>query len=199
MDLVAAFLTILFVMDPLGNVPVFLSELKDVPEARRPRVIMRELLFALVILFLFLVAGAWFLDLLKLKQESISIAGAIILFLIALRMIFPQPKFNTEEQNPEDGEPFLVPLATPCVAGPSTMAVTMLFVPEDPSRTLEIGMALFGAWLVSAVILMSSPLMLRLLRRRGLMATERLMGMLLVIIAVQMFFDGISGFLAPVA
>lgn len=193
--MVAAFLTILFVMDPLGNVPIFLSELKDVPDARRHKVIMRELLFALIILILFLVCGAWFLDLLKLKQESISIAGGIILFLIALKMIFPQPKFNSDEQLPA-GEPFLVPLATPCVAGPSTMAVVMLFVHKDPGRMLEIGLALFGAWLVSAVVLMSSPLLLRVLRRRGLMATERLMGMLLVIIAVQMFFDGIIRFFA---
>ncbi len=195
MDLVAAFLTILFVMDPLGNVPIFLAELKDVPESRRHKVIMRELLFALVILALFLVGGAWFLDLLKLKQESISIAGGIILFLIALKMIFPQPKFNAEDQLPT-AEPFLVPLATPCVAGPSTMAVVMLFVHKDPARMLEIGLALFGAWFVSAVVLMSSPLLLRVLRRRGLMATERLMGMLLVIIAVQMFFDGINRFFA---
>jgi multiple antibiotic resistance protein len=193
MDMVAVFLTILFVMDPLGNVPIFLSELKDVPDERRHKVIMRELLFALIILILFLVGGAWFLDLLKLKQESISIAGGIILFLIALKMIFPQPKFNSDEQLPAI-EPFLVPLATPCVAGPSTMAVVMLFVHKDPGRILETGLALFAAWFVSALVLMSSPLLLRVLRRRGLMATERLMGMLLVIIAVQMFFDGINRF-----
>jgi multiple antibiotic resistance protein len=195
-DLVAAFLTILFVMDPLGNVPIFLSELKDVAEERRQKVIMRELLFALLILVLFLFGGAWFLDLLKLKQESISIAGGIILFLIALKMIFPQPKFGAVDESLSQGEPFLVPLATPCVAGPSTLAVTMLFVHKDPDRMLEIGLALFGAWSVSAIVLLSSPLLLRVLRKRGLMATERLMGMLLVIIAVQMFFDGINRFFA---
>ena len=192
MDIVAAFLTILFVMDPLGNVPIFLSALKDVPDERRQRVIMRELGFAFVILLAFLLAGEFFLGLLKLKQESISIAGGIILFLIGIKMIFPPPK--TGGADLPQGEPFLVPLATPCVAGPSTMAVVMLFVHRDPSRLPEVGLALFGAWLVSSLILMASPLLFRVLGERGLIATERLMGMLLVIIAVQMFFDGIQRF-----
>jgi len=192
-DIVTAFLTILFVMDPLGNVPIFLSVLRDVPESRRVPVIVRELLFALVILALFLVGGAWFLDLLQVKQESISIAGGIILFIIALKMIFPMGKFIDDDLG--GGEPFLVPLATPCVAGPSTMAVVMLFVSESPGQTLQFGLALFGAWLVTAAVLLASPLLFRLLGQRGLIATERLMGMLLVIISVQMFFDGIDRFL----
>ena len=193
MDLVTAFLTILFVMDPLGNVPVFLSVLKDVPEERRQRVIFRELVFALLILFLFLVGGAWFLALLQLKQESISIAGGIILFIIGLRMIFPMG--NPASDDLPDGEPFLVPLATPCVAGPSTLAVVMLFVHKNPDQTWQFGLALLGAWFASALVLMSAPMLFRVLGQRGLIATERLMGMLLVIISVQMFFDGIDRFL----
>ena len=194
MDPVTAFLTILFVMDPLGNVPIFLSVLKDVPEVRRTRVIVRELLLALVILALFLFGGAWFLDLLQLKQESISIAGGIILFIIGIRMIFPMGGTATGDDLPE-GEPFLVPLATPCVAGPSTLAVVMLWVHKNPDQMLELGGALFAAWAVSSLILVSSPLLFRVLGQRGLIATERLMGMLLVIISVQIFFDGIDRFL----
>jgi multiple antibiotic resistance protein len=191
-DIAAAFLTILFVMDPLGNVPIFLSALKDVPDERRQRVIMRELGFAFLILLAFLLAGEALLNLLQLKQESISIAGGIILFLIAVKMIFPPPR--SDGNGLPEGEPFLVPLATPCVAGPSTMAVVMLFVHRDPSRLPEVGLALFGAWLVSCLVLMASPLLYRVLGERGLIATERLMGMLLVIIAVQMFFEGIQRF-----
>lgn len=194
MEFFSAFLTILFVMDPLGNVPVFLSVLKDVPESRRNRVIVRELLFALLILAAFLVGGTWFLQLLQLKQESISIAGGIILFIIGLRMIFPSGAVHNMDDLPE-GEPFLVPLATPCVAGPSTLAIVMLFVHDSPDQSLQLGAALFCAWLVSAVVLLASPLLFRLLGQRGLIATERLMGMLLVIISVQMFFDGIDKFL----
>lgn len=194
MEFVSAFLTILFVMDPLGNVPIFLSVLKDVPEARRKPVIARELLLALAILAAFLVGGTWFLQLLQLEQESISIAGGIILFIIGLRMIFPSGAVLSMDDLPA-GEPFLVPLATPCVAGPSTLAVVMLFVHENPRQTLELGGALFCAWLVSAIVLLSSPLLFRVLGQRGLIATERLMGMLLVIISVQMFFDGVARFL----
>jgi multiple antibiotic resistance protein len=194
MEFVPVFLTILFVMDPLGNVPIFLSVLKDVPDHRRSRVVVRELLFALVILGAFLIGGTWFLQLLQLKQESISIAGGIILFIIGLRMIFPAGGVHLDEL--PEGEPFLVPLATPCVAGPSTLAVVMLLVHENPDQFPQLGGALFCAWLVSAAVLLASPLLFRVLGQRGLIATERLMGMLLVIISVQMFFDGIDRFLA---
>jgi multiple antibiotic resistance protein len=193
MDTISAFITLVFVMDPLGNVPIFLSVLKDVDNKRRQWVIFRELLIALVVLFIFLFAGGSLLELLGLKQESISIAGAIILFLIAIRMIFPSP-YGLMGDTPE-GEPFIVPLAIPAVAGPSSLAIAMLLVNSDPTRMLDWSLALFGAWAVSAVVLMCSPLLLRALGNRGLIAMERLMGMILVIIAVQMFFDGVQKFL----
>jgi multiple antibiotic resistance protein len=193
MDTLSAFVTLLLVMDPVGNVPVFLSILKDVERKRRQWVIAREMIIALVVLLLFLFAGSSMLDVLGLEQESISIAGAIILFLIALRMIFPSP-YGMLGDTP-DGEPFIVPLAIPMVAGPSSLAIAMLMVNTNPDRMLDWTVALVGAWAVSAVLLMASPLLLRALGNRGLMAMERLMGMILVIIAVQMFFDGVRDFL----
>ncbi len=193
MDTLSAFITLLLVMDPVGNVPVFLSVLKDVDAKRRQWVIFRELLIALVVLLIFLFTGPALLDVLGLQQESISIAGAIILFLIALRMIFPSP-YGMMGDTP-DGEPFIVPLAIPMVAGPSSLAIAMLMVNTDPSRMLDWTIALTGAWAVSALILMCSPLLLKALGNRGLTAMERLMGMILVIIAVQMFFDGVATFL----
>jgi len=186
----SAFITLLLVMDPLGNVPIFLSVLKDVDPKRRQWVIFRELLVALGVLLLFLWGGSSALDLMGLRQESISIAGAIILFLIAIRMIFPSP-YGLIGDAP-DGEPFIVPLAIPAVAGPSSLAIAMLMVHTDPSRMLDWTAALIGAWAVSAVLLMASPLLLKALGNRGLIAMERLMGMILVIIAVQMFFDGVA-------
>ncbi|HBO12561.1 MAG TPA: Marc family transporter [Halieaceae bacterium] len=186
----SAFITLLLVMDPLGNVPIFLSVLKDVDPKRRQWVIFRELLVALGVLLLFLWGGSSVLDLMGLRQESISIAGAIILFLIAIRMIFPSP-YGMIGDAP-GGEPFIVPLAIPAVAGPSSLAIAMLMVHTDPSRMLDWTAALVGAWAVSAVLLMASPLLLKALGNRGLIAMERLMGMILVIIAVQMFFDGVA-------
>lgn len=193
MDTVSAFITLLFVMDPLGNVPVFLSILKDVDEKRRQWVLARELMIALVVLLIFLWGGSSLLDLLDLRQESISIAGAIILFLIAIRMIFPSP-YGLMGEQPE-GEPFIVPLAIPMVAGPSALAISMLMVTSDPDRMLDWTIALVGAWAAAAVMLMSAPLLLKALGNRGLIAVERLMGMILVIISVQMFFDGVGKFL----
>ena len=195
MDTLSAFITLFLVMDPVGNVPLFLSVLKDVDSGRRQRVVARELLIALVALLAFLFGGSALLDLLNLRQESISIAGAIILFLIAIRMIFPSP-YGLMGESP-DGEPFVVPLAIPAVAGPSAFAISILLVTSDPSRMLDWSIALIGAWAATAVILMAAPLLLRALGHRGLIAMERLMGMILVIIAVQMFFDGIQAFLQP--
>jgi multiple antibiotic resistance protein len=197
MDTVSAFVTLLFVMDPLGNIPIFLAVLKDVEAKRRQWVIFREMLIALGVLLLFLYAGSAMLEVLNLRQESISIAGAIILFLIALRMIFPSPHGMLGDT--PDGEPFIVPLAIPMVAGPSALAITMLLVHKDPDRMLDWTFAVVGAWGVCAVLLMASPLLLRALGARGLIAMERLMGMILVIIAVQMFFDGVQKFLSLAA
>jgi len=193
MDTVSAFITLVFVMDPLGNVPIFLVILKDLDPKRRQWVIAREMLIALVVLLIFLYGGVHLLDLLNLKQESISIAGAIILFLIAIRMIFPSP-YGLLGDVPE-GEPFIVPLAIPAVAGPSALAISMLLVNSDPDRMLDWTLALVAAWAAAAALLMASPLLLRALGNRGLVAVERLMGMILVIISVQMFFDGLQKFL----
>lgn len=187
---VSAFITLLLVMDPLGNVPIFLSVLKDVDPKRRQWIIFRELLVALAVLLLFLWSGKAVLDFMGLRQESIGIAGAIILFLIAIRMIFPSP-YGLLGDAP-DGEPFIVPLAIPAVAGPSALAIAMLMVHSDPSRMLHWNAALIAAWAVSAAVLLASPILLKALGNRGLIAMERLMGMILVIIAVQMFFDGVA-------
>jgi len=172
---------------------LFLSVLKDVPQERRFKVILRELVIALAVMLLFLFAGEKVLNLLGLQQEAIAIAGAIILFLIAIRMIFPSPH-GIMGETPE-GEPFIVPLAIPAIAGPSVLAIAMLLVSNDPARMLEWTIALICAWLATSVVLLASPLLLRALGNRGLIASERLMGMVLVIIAVQMFFDGVGKFL----
>ncbi|MEX2963179.1 MarC family protein [Microbulbifer sp. TYP-18] len=190
MDTLTAFLTLLFVMDPLGNIPIFLAALKSVPPKRQPYVIMRELIFALLVLLVFLYGGRFLLAWLGLSQEAIRIAGAIILFLIAIRMVFPSEGGIMGERL--EGEPFFVPLAVPLVAGPSTMAILMLMTNSEGERLLEWTLALLGAWTVSALILLASAPLARLLGGRGLIAVERLMGMVLVMLAVQLFLDGVK-------
>jgi len=194
MDPFTAFITLALVMDPLGNVPLFLSVLKDVSPERRTRIVLRELAIALVVMLLFLYAGKQLLSLLNLQQEAIAIGGAIILFLISIRMIFPSPH-GIMGETPE-GEPFIVPLAIPAVAGPSVLAISMLLVSNNPDQMLEWTMALIAAWFLSSLVLLASPLLLKLMGNRGLIASERLMGMILVIISVQMLLDALKAFSA---
>lgn len=189
MSTLSAAITLFLVLDPLGNIPFFLSALKTVEEKRRQRVILRELLLAYVALIFFLFVGRPFVSLLHLRSESIAIAGGIVLFIISIRMIFPTAQTGGEEM---EGEPLLVPLAIPGVAGPSAMATVLLLVGNAPDRLMEWFLAVSGAWAAAAAIILASPLLFRLLKQRGLIAMERLMGMILVALSVQMFLDGLS-------
>jgi multiple antibiotic resistance protein len=193
-DILSAVVTLFLIIDPLGNIPLFLSALKTVPPERRTRVLLREIGFAYVVLLGCVFLGARVLEVLRLDQETISVAGGIVLFLIALRMIFPGDSGGSGEVL--EGEPFLVPLAVPLLAGPSTLAALLLLQRSAPGRMLELLLALTIAWALSGAILLSSPFFYRVLRDRGLIAMERLMGMLLVMIAVQMFLNGVKVFLA---
>ena len=186
MDLISAFLTLLFVMDPLGNVPVFIAALKDVAPERRQKVIRRELLIALVVLLAFLFLGHYLLDALGIEQESIRITGAIILFIIALRMIFPGPPRGADDI---EGEPFIVPMAVPYVAGPSTLAILMIMVKSEGGVLWQWALVMFAAWLITAVVLYMSVPIAKKLGEKGTRAVERLMGMLLIMMSVQMFIN----------
>lgn len=194
MEVVSAAILLFLIMDPLGNVPVFLSLLKTLPEPRRRVVLARELLIALVVLLVFLYSGQKLLELLHLRQESVSIAGGIVLFLIGIRMVFPTRE-GVFGDLPE-GEPFIVPMAIPCIAGPSTIAALLLLGNDGSGRYVEWTIALVAAWLASAIILFAATALYRWLGERTLSALERLMGMLLVAISVQMFLDGVKNYLA---
>lgn len=186
-------ITLLLIMDPLGNIPPFLSALKNVEPARRRKILVREILIAYVVLLLFLFGGRYLLRLLSLQEETISIAGGIVLFLIALRMVFPSQDATRDSL---EGEPFIVPLAIPFIAGPSTLA-SLLLLQQSPNSTFQLFLAMTLAWIVTAVILLSSTILYRLLKEKGLIAIERLMGMLLVMLAVQMFINGVAKFMKP--
>ncbi len=193
MTTLSAALLLFLILDPLGNIPVFLSLLKPLPAKRQRIVLIRELLIALAVLFVFLWAGRYVLEAMHLRQESVSIAGGIVLFLIGLKMIFPSPEGMFGET--EGGEPFIVPMAIPLVAGPSGMAAVMLFSTQYPDRMLDWSLALFIAWFGTALILLSATSLYKLLGKPVLVAVERLMGMLLVAISVQMLLDGVVAYL----
>ena len=184
------FVALFLIMDPFGNIPVFLAVLDKVAPERRKMVLIRELLFALAAVIVCILAGKQIVGLMGLKPEAISIAGGIILFLIAIRMIYPLKLFETKEDT--DGEPLLVPLAIPLIAGPSLLAVLLLFASSESPDFLTLGLAALLAWFLTSLILYFSTFLLRLLGKNGLTAIERLMGMILVAISIQLFLDGIS-------
>jgi len=186
----SAAVLLFFVMDPLGNIPLFLSALTPVEPARRFRVAARELLVAYGILVLFLVAGRSILRTLAISEPALTIAGGIVLFLIALKMVFPGAHGPLGEET--DGEPLVVPLAIPYVAGPSALATVLLLSSQAPERRADWFVAITVAWGASAAILLAGSRLATLLGTRGLTAIERLMGMVLVASAVQMVLDGVA-------
>ncbi len=192
-SIISTAILIFFVIDPFGNVPILLSVLKDVDDSRQGRVIIRETVIGLAILLVFLFFGGNFLNLFHLQTESVTIAGGVIFFVIGLKMIFPSG--DSSNVFGSTGEPFVVPVAMPMIAGPSALATLLVMTKSGRHTMTELTGALLIAWAASALILYSSPLLFKLLRKRGLQAMERLIGMLLLIMSVQMFIDGIRGFL----
>lgn len=185
----SAAIMLFLVMDPFGNIPFFLSVLKDVPAPRRRWVLVRELCIALAILSVFLLLGRRLLTVLQVSESSLYIAGGIILFLIAIKMIFGSPEEMV--QGAPGGEPLVVPLAVPSIAGPSAVATVLLLVGQDPERRPEWMLALLLAWGTTAVILLGSSILDRLLGERGLSALQRLMGLILTTLSVEMFLKGV--------
>ena len=193
----SASVLLLLVIDPFGNVPLVVSTLAGVPAARRRRIIVRECVFAFVILLAFMFGGRAFLELLHLSDESLTIAGGVILFLIALRMVFPRPEgiFGA----PHGGEPLLVPLAVPMIAGPSAIATVMLLATHDPAHLANAAIALTLAMALTTLVLVGAHRLQEVLGERAMIALERLMGLVLTALAVEMLLSGVRSFVAQLA
>ena len=192
MTLYSATITLILIMDPLGNVPLFLAALNKIPPKRRQWIILRETFIAFIILSLFLFFGQYILEGMHISQPALEIAGGIILFLIAVRMIFPE--HTSTDKSLSEAEPLVVPLAVPLIAGPSTMTMVMLLARQAPNELSSWFIALIIAWLITTIILVFSDFLRKILGDRGLTAIERLMGMILTTMAVQMFLTGVEQF-----
>ncbi|MDX9874969.1 MAG: MarC family protein [Spongiibacteraceae bacterium] len=189
----AAFLLFL-ILDPFGNIPLAAALLRTVPPQRRPRVVLRECLIAYIVLLLFLLFGAPLMAFLELSQTSVGIAGGVVLLLIALKMIFPSGAGLFGDEG--GGEPLIVPLAIPAIAGPSSMAMVMLLASREPERLWAWMGALTLATAASTVVLVSGGKLISLMGERGTKALERLAGLILTTIAVEMLLRGIRDFVA---
>ncbi len=190
MTLYTAALTLILVMDPVGNIPFFISALKGIEPKRQNMIIIRESTIAFVILTLFLFFGRYILKGLNITEPALYIAGGIILFLITIRMIFPPEERRTP--NRHEGEPFIVPLAIPLTAGPSALATVLLFATQEPGKMSWWFLAIIITSIIFVAIMLCARYLMRLLGSRGLVAMERLMGMLLTTVAVQMFLQGLK-------
>jgi MarC family membrane protein len=193
----SAAVLLLLVIDPFGNVPIVIAALGAVAPARRTRVILRECIAAYAVLVAFMLGGRTFMQWLQLTETSLAIAGGIILFLIALRMVFRHPEGVFGD--PPGAEPFLVPLAVPSIAGPSALATVMLMVSRYPAHLTTWLAALSAAMAAATVVMLLAHRLQAWLGERGMMAAERLMGLLLTAIAVQMLLDGVRTFVAGIA
>ena len=193
-EIFSATVLLLLVIDPFGNVPIVVAALGQAEPSRRRRIVLRECLIAFSVLVAFMLGGRTFLAWLQLSEESLAIAGGIILFLIAMRMVFPTTDGVFGDMR--DGEPFLVPLAVPAIAGPSAMATVMLMASRDPAHLWTWVLALTIAMAVTTAVLLAAPRLQAVLGERGVIAFERLMGLVLTAVAVQMLLNGIREFVA---
>ena len=193
---VSATILLVLITDPVGNIPVFANALKHVPQQRRLRVILREISIAFILLLTFMFVGEGFLRVMNLSELALQIGGGVILFLIALRMVFPPPAQAEAELLIE---PLIVPLAVPSIAGPSALATVLLLVSQQPEKRLEWVAALCVTMLISAAVLVSAERIQRLIGTRVVSAIERLMGLVLVSVAIEMLLRGIRTFALQLA
>ncbi|HJV06938.1 MAG TPA: MarC family protein [Chromobacteriaceae bacterium] len=190
----SATILLILITDPLGNIPLFITALKQVKPERRKHVVLRECLIAFTVLLIFMFFGRDFLEVMHLTDESVRIAGGVILFLIAIKMIFPGEGsvFGGDHMH---AEPFIVPIAIPLIAGPSAMATVLLMSTREPTRMLEWVGALTLCMLVTTVVFLFSGKLQKLLGEQAITALERLMGLVLTAIAIEMLLGGIASYI----
>jgi MarC family membrane protein len=191
-EFLSAVILLTLVVDPFGNVPLVNAMLSGIAAPRRRSVILRECAIAFAILLGFMLSGRAVLDLMRLSESSLSIAGGVILFMIAIRMVFAHPEGAFGAQ--PGGEPLIVPLAVPLIAGPSALATVMLMATRDPDKVGMWAAALTVTMALATLILVAGDRLQHWLGERAMHAIERLMGLILTAIAIEMLLDGIRDF-----
>lgn len=179
------------IMDPIGNISSFLYLLREIPYEKRKKIIVREMLIALSIMIVFNYLGEFIFNVLNISETTLTLTAGAILFLVAIKILFPS--IDSLRANLPPGEPFVAPLAVPLIAGPSLLATIMLFAHLESSQTTMLG-AILLAWCLAVIVLLNGARLQWLLGVNGLMASERLMGMILVLLAIQRFLEGVQHF-----
>ncbi len=196
MELITSYvITLILVMDPFGNIPLFITALKRVPSERRTKVLLRELIIALFIMVVFLFAGAKLLAWLGIAKHSLGVSGGIVLFIMSIKLVFNSLEDEQAHINQRDEEPFVVPLAIPLIAGPASLSMLLILSAGAPSKVAYLFIAVLAASFLNGLVLLLSFPISNILGRRGLIAVERLTGLLMVLISVNMIMGGISDFI----
>lgn len=183
----AMFSSLFFIFNATGQIPLFLALLAKFSQKKQYQIIIREFLIALCILLLFIFCGDEILSAIGITREVISIAGGLILFLISLGMIFPK---ESEHNSQLAQEPMVVPLAIPLISGPGIMTTVMMYS-HDTGKPFLVAAAAIAAWVPSLLIILAGSLIKKILGAKGLVALERLGGMILCLIGIQLFIDGV--------
>lgn len=193
MEIFSLAFTLFLLMDSVGNIPIFLSILKKIPSKQQRYIIFREMLISLIVIIGFYFIGDAVLGFLSITHQAVQITGGVVLFIIGLKLIFP-----TKNGFEWDGgqEPFIVPLAVPLIAGPAVLAGVMIYSRQDMSNWVALG-AIFIAWLATTAILLAATHLKKVLGEKGIAACERFTGLLLIMLAIQMFLNGIQNFFFP--
>lgn len=196
MDFISIVILLVIIMDPIGLAPVIPGILAGFSPKQKIRILIREQVFALIILLVFLVFGNMLLKFLNLDQATLNISGGVLLFMVAIGMVFPGLSLMSPQHEGKLQDPFIVPIAVPLIAGPSAIAVILLYSGKlnTPSGQLFLAGAVVTAWFISSVTLLLSQYIIKFLGNRGAVALERLMGMLLILISVQMFLNGLKSY-----
>jgi multiple antibiotic resistance protein len=187
-------LLLFLVIDPFGNLPFVLAVIGDAPTSRYRRIIIRETVLAFVILTIFALAGEQVLGYLMIEQASLMVAGGVILFLISLKMIFRSAKEIFDSDYRDD--PFLFPIAVPSLAGPSAITAVMILRSQQLTSVEQLLAALFLVILATCIVLLLGRRISDWLGVRGIRAVEKLMGLLLNLVAVNMMLVGFKNFMA---
>jgi len=191
-SLLSIALTIFLVANPIGNIPGFIALLKDFPFERQKRILFRESIFSYFLAIAFLFAGEQFLEIIQIKEYTVSLSGGVLLVIVSLEMIFPPSLPTDKEHLPQ--EPFIVPIATPLITGGGVLSTILIYAAKVQNYP-KIALAITIAWVFVIAIVVASAYLLKVLGRRGLLALEQLMGMVLLLIAVEILSGGIRLFI----
>lgn len=196
MSIIQLALIFFIVTNPIGNSPTIIALIKDYTVKQQQKILFREAMFSMLLAIFFLFLGEIFLQCLSIQNYALTTSGGMLLFIVALKMIFASQE-EAKEEGPKQ-EPYIVPIATPLLSGAGLLTMIMLYSKQE-ANDIKIFLAILLAWIGVTIVLVTAPYLQIILGKRGLLALEQLMGMLLAMIAMEMIVQGSALFFTALA